>query len=178
VTGAECVTGMAENSRPLWPAIGTALFVLCVPGSVVGLVPYYLSGWSAREPFFGVAATRWIGLALIVCALPIFLDFVIRFAREGQGTPAPIAPTQHLVVHGSFQYVRNPGYIAVVSLILGQALLLGSGAVLVYALLVALAFHLFVLLYEEPTLRRQFGADYEAYCRKVPRWLPRRHVSG
>jgi protein-S-isoprenylcysteine O-methyltransferase Ste14 len=170
--------GMAEDAPPLWPTIGTALFVLCVPGSVVVLVPYYLSGWSAQQPFFGIVATRWIGLVLIVCALPIFFDFVIRFVREGHGTPAPIAPTVHLVVGGSFQYVRNPGYIAVVSLILGQALVLGSRTVLVYALLVALAFHFFVLLYEEPTLRRQFGADYEAYCLKVPRWLPRHRVSG
>lgn len=164
---------MAEDRPLLWPTIGTVLFVLCVPGSVVVAVPYYLSRWTLQPPFFGVAATRWIGLTLIVCALPIFFDFVVRFVAEGRGTPAPIAPTQHLVVQGTFGYVRNPGYIAVVALILGQALVFGSVSVLLYTLAVALAFHFFVLLYEEPTLRRQFGPEYEAYCRKVPRWRPR-----
>jgi protein-S-isoprenylcysteine O-methyltransferase Ste14 len=109
--------------------------------------------------------------------LPVFFDFVLRFVREGRGTPAPVAPTVQLVVGGTFRYVRNPGYVAVVSLLVGQALLFGSGAVLLYALAVAVAFHAFVILYEEPTLRRQFGAEYEAYCRKVPRWLPRLHSS-
>lgn len=165
---------MVANRSLLWPTIGTVLFVVSVPGTVVVYVPYLLSRWTVGPPFFGVAITRWVGLALIVCGLPIFCDFVLRFVREGRGTPAPIAPTQHLVMGGSFRYVRNPGYVAVVSLLAGQALLLGSTVVLLYAFAVALAFHCFVVLYEEPTLRRQFGAEYEAYCRAVPRWLPRR----
>ena len=78
---------------------------------------------------------------------------------------------------GPFRWVRNPGYIAVVSLVVGQALLFGSGAVLAYAAFLALAFHLFVVFYEEPTLRAQFGEEYDAYCRAVPRWLPRRRPS-
>ncbi len=163
---------MAVNRSLLWPAIGTILFVVCVPGTVVVYLPYLLSRWTVGAPFFGVAMTRWFGLALIVCGLPIFCDFVLRFVREGRGTPAPIAPPRHLVVRGTFRYVRNPGYVAVVSLLVGQALLLGSSALLLYAFAVALAFHGFVVLYEEPTLRRQFGAEYEAYCRAVPRWLP------
>jgi protein-S-isoprenylcysteine O-methyltransferase Ste14 len=165
---------MAGNRSLLWPAIGTVLFVVVVPGTVVGYVPYLLSRWTLDSPFFGVAITRGLGLVLIICALPIFCDFVLRFVREGRGTPAPIAPTQRLVVGGSFRYVRNPGYVAVVSLLVGQALLFGSTAVLLYAFAVTLAFHAFVVLYEEPTLRQQFGAEYEAYCRAVPRWLPRR----
>ena len=91
---------------------------------------------------------------------------------EGRGTPAPIAPTEHLVVGGPFRWVRNPGYLSVVALLVGQALLFASPAFSVYAAVVALGFHLFVVLYEEPTLRRQFGADYETYCRAVPRWVP------
>ena len=166
---------MAADRSLLWPAIGTTLFVVFVPGTVVVYVPYLLSHWTVGPPFGGVAMTRWLGLVLLLCGLPIFCDFVLRFVREGRGTPAPIAPTQHLVVGGTFRYVRNPGYVAVVSLLVGQALLFGSTAVLLYALAVALAFHCFVVLYEEPTLRRQFGADYDAYCRKVPRWLPRFH---
>jgi protein-S-isoprenylcysteine O-methyltransferase Ste14 len=155
------------------PAIGTLMFVLIVPGTVVGIVPFLLSRWVLAPPFFGWPWLRGLGIVLIVGAAPIFLDFVTRFAREGRGTPAPIAPTRHLVVGGSFRYVRNPGYIAVVSLLVGQGLLFGSAALVLYATIVALAFHLFVLGYEEPTLRRQFGAQYDDYCRAVPRWIPR-----
>lgn len=158
----------------LWPAIGTIVFVIVVPGTVIVYVPFRLSGWRIAAPFFGVEAIRWVGLLLLVVAFPVFTDFILRFIREGRGTPAPVAPTRHLVVHGTFQYVRNPGYVAVVSLLVGQALVFGSTAVLLYALGVSVAFHLFVVLYEEPTLRRQFGAEYEAYQRQVPRWIPRR----
>ena len=165
-------------NRLLWPMVGTVLFVLCVPGTVVVYVPYTLTRWTLAAPFLGSNVGRWLGAALIVGALPIFFDFVQRFVREGEGTPAPIAPTRRLVVGGSFRYVRNPGYIAVVSLLVGQALLFGSVAVLLYALMVALCFHIFVVAYEEPTLRRQFGAEYEAYCRTVRRWLPRLRTPG
>ena len=167
---------MAAERPLLWPAIGTVLFVLTVPGTVVVYIPYALCRWTFGPPVFGIGIGRWFGLMLVVCALPVFFDFVLRFVREGRGTPEPVAPTLHLVVGGTFRYVRNPGYVAVVSLLVGQALLFGSVAVLLYALIVAIAFHLFVVLYEEPTLRRQFGAQYEAYCRAVPRWLPRRRV--
>ncbi|HVO22380.1 MAG TPA: isoprenylcysteine carboxylmethyltransferase family protein [Candidatus Margulisiibacteriota bacterium] len=164
---------MTANRSLLWPTIGTVLFVLSVPGTVVVYIPYTLCRWHVGPPVLGIALTRWLGALLILCALPIFFDFVQRFVREGEGTPAPVAPTVRLVVGGAFRYVRNPGYVAVVSLLVGQALLFASVAVLLYALVVGLAFHAFVMLYEEPTLRRQFGAEYEAYCRKVPRWLPR-----
>jgi protein-S-isoprenylcysteine O-methyltransferase Ste14 len=156
-----------------WPAIGTLVFVLTVPGTVVGIVPFLLSRWVLAPPLLGSGVTRWLGVVLIVCAAPVFLDFVIRFAREGRGTPAPIAPTRYLVVGGSFQYVRNPGYIAVVSLLVGQGLLFGSVEILFYATIIALMFHAFVLAYEEPTLRGQFGVAYDVYCREVPRWIPR-----
>lgn len=157
----------------LWPAVGTVVFVLFVPGSVVGVVPYLLSGWKVAAPLLGWSLSRWVGGVLVLLGAPIFTDFVLRFVREGRGTPAPVAPTQHLVVSGSFRHVRNPGYIAVVAMIAGQGLFFGSQAILVYAALVALAFHLFVVLYEEPTLRRQFGEEYDSYCRQVPRWIPR-----
>ena len=158
----------------LWPSIGTIIFVVVVPGTVVVYVPFFLSDWHVAAPFFGLRAVRWLGVLLVGCALPVFTDFILRFVREGRGTPAPVAPTRHLVMHGSFGYVRNPGYIAVVSLVLGQGLFFGSTAVLLYGLGVSVAFHLFVVLYEEPTLRRQFGEEYVAYCRDVPRWIPRR----
>jgi protein-S-isoprenylcysteine O-methyltransferase Ste14 len=150
-------------------ALGTLAFTIVVPGTVVGIVPFALSGWRlAQSPWLRAA-----GALLILAALPLFLAFLLRFVREGVGTPAPIAPTKRLVVGGLFRWVRNPGYVAVVAMVVGQGLLFVSGAVLVYAALLALGFHLFVVGYEEPTLRRQFGAEYDEYCRRVPRWWPR-----
>jgi protein-S-isoprenylcysteine O-methyltransferase Ste14 len=163
------VTTRAPHSA----VVGTIVFTICVPGTVVVLVPFLLSRWVLQPPLLGWAATRWAGVVLLVVAAPLFFDFVIRFVREGHGTPAPIAPTEHLVVGGPFQRVRNPGYVAVVAMIVGQGLLFASRAVLAYAAAIAVVFHVFVLLYEEPTLRRQFGAEYDDYCRRVPRWMPR-----
>jgi protein-S-isoprenylcysteine O-methyltransferase Ste14 len=163
------VSEVGDAARRRRAAIGTVVFTLTVPGTVVVLLPYLLTGWRVAPGLFA----RALGALLVAAALPVFVAFLVRFVREGLGTPAPIAPTERLVVGGPFQRVRNPGYVAVIALVLGQALLFGSGAVALYAGLLALGFHLFVVLYEEPTLRRRFGAEYEAYCRRVPRWWPR-----
>jgi protein-S-isoprenylcysteine O-methyltransferase Ste14 len=153
--------------------LGTIAFVVAVPGTVVVATPYWLTGWRPGPPLLGSELTRWLGAALIAAGLPLFLDFVVRFVREGLGTPAPIAPTRHLVVGGPYRLVRNPGYVAVLALLIGQALVLGRTSLLVYAAAVAVGFHLFVVLYEEPTLRRSFGPEFETYSRTVPRWIPR-----
>jgi protein-S-isoprenylcysteine O-methyltransferase Ste14 len=92
---------------------------------------------------------------------------------QGLGTPAPVAPTQSLVVTGLFRYVRNPMYISVLAIILGQALLFSDRRLIGYAALFWLACHLFVVGYEEPTLQRSFSAEYEAFRANVPRWIPR-----
>jgi protein-S-isoprenylcysteine O-methyltransferase Ste14 len=158
---------------PWFAAIATIVFTVLFPGSVIGLGPFLLSGWKVAPPLLGWPASRWVGAALFLLVTPIFVDFLVRFVREGHGTPAPFAPPRHLVVNGPFRYVRNPGYLCAVSMIVGQGLFLGSTAVIVYAAVVASAFHLFVVLYEEPTLRATFGAEYEDYRREVPRWIPR-----
>lgn len=158
-----------EDARRRRAALGTLVFTLAVPGTVVVLVPSLRSGWRLAAGW----APRLAGLALVAAALPVFSAFLWRFVREGVGAPAPIAPTERLVVGGPFWRVRNPGYASVVAMVLGQALAFGSRAVAAWALLIALAFHLFVVRYEEPTLRRRFGAAYEDYCRRVPRWWPR-----
>jgi protein-S-isoprenylcysteine O-methyltransferase Ste14 len=161
------------GDRPSWRIIlGTILFVLVVPGTVVVLAPYWLTGWRPGPAILGTPLTRWLGVLLIVLGLPLFIDFVVRFVREGLGTPAPIAPTRHLVVGGPFGVVRNPGYVAVIALLLGQAFVLARTELFAYAGAVALGFHAFVVLYEEPTLQRTFGAEFDAYSRRVPRWLP------
>ena len=162
------MTARAEQT-PWGALLGTIVFVAAVPGTVVVLVPWWLSGGRVASTRLGIV----VGVAMIVAALPLFVSFCSRFVWEGRGTPAPIAPTQHLVVGGPYRWVRNPGYVAVTAILVGEGLVFGSPSVLLYALLVALAFHVFVLLYEEPTLRSTFGAEYDAYCRRVPRWLPR-----
>ena len=124
-------------------------------------------------PLLDFPALRVVGVLLIAGGLPVLLDSFRRFAVEGLGTPAPVAPPQHLVVSGWYQYVRNPIYVAVVALVLGQGLFFGSVRVLEYGLATWLVTHVFVLIYEEPTLRRKFGEGYETYCRNVRRWWPR-----
>jgi protein-S-isoprenylcysteine O-methyltransferase Ste14 len=151
-------------------ALGSALFFLVAPGVVVGVLPWWLTRWKLQPAAWPV---RVAGLVLLVLALPVLVGAFARFVRDGLGTPAPVAPTEHLVVTGAYRYVRNPMYLAVMAAIVGQALLLGQPRLLGYAGIVALGVVSFVWLYEEPTLRRQFGAEYEAYRRAVPGWWPR-----
>lgn len=110
---------------------------------------------------------------MIAAGCLVLLDSFVRFALQGLGTPAPVFPTRHLVITGLYRHVRNPMYVAVISLILGQCLLSGNARVLAYAAIVWLSFHLFVLLYEEPTLRTTYGDEYRRFCAHVPRWIPR-----
>jgi protein-S-isoprenylcysteine O-methyltransferase Ste14 len=152
-------------------AAGSALFFVLAPGVVAGLIPWWLTGWE-REDLW--APLRVVGGALLVVGLAVLLHAFARFVVEGLGTPAPVAPTEHLVVGGLYRYVRNPMYLAVLSLIVGQALLLGQLELLAYAALVAAAFVAFVRFYEEPTLHRQFGEEYDAYRKSVPGWIPKR----
>jgi protein-S-isoprenylcysteine O-methyltransferase Ste14 len=121
----------------------------------------------------GWTGLRWLGAALILAGLPVLGATIVRFVRQGRGVPAPVLPAQRLVVTGLYRYVRNPMYIAVLAVIVGQGLLFGSTPALRYAVAVAAGFQLFVLLHEEPSLRRRFGSEYEAYCRAVRRWRPR-----
>ena len=116
---------------------------------------------------------RCAGGLLLLLGGALLLETFARFALQGLGTPAPIAPTKTLVVTGSYRFVRNPMYVAVLSLIFGQGLLLGNTAVLVYGLIVWLTVHAFVLLYEEPTLSANYGAQYDRYRASVRRWIPR-----
>ena len=125
------------------------------------------------EPLLGFEPVRWLGGALILVGAAVLLDSFARFALQGRGTPAPIYPTATLVVSGTYRYVRNPMYLAVAALIAGQGLLIGSLPLLIYALAFGVVTHLFVLIYEEPTLRSTYGAQYEAYAAEVHRWLPR-----
>jgi protein-S-isoprenylcysteine O-methyltransferase Ste14 len=152
---------------------GSVLFFLLTPGAVAGLVPWWITGWTFRPPSAGQPLSRVFGALLIVIGLAGLIEAFGRFALVGRGTPAPIAPTSQLVVTGLYRHVRNPMYVAVVVVILGQAALFGDVRLVAYAAMVAIVVHLFVIGYEEPTLRRAYGEQYEAYCAHVPRWLPR-----
>jgi protein-S-isoprenylcysteine O-methyltransferase Ste14 len=153
--------------------LGSVLFLLIAPGIVVGLVPWWISHWNVQAPFFDFPPIRAIGAFLILLGIPVLFNAFTRFALQGAGTPAPVFPTRHLVVQGPYRYVRNPMYLAVVSVILGQGMVFGNAGLLAYGVIVLLTFHLFVLAYEEPTLRKTFGAEYDAFRASVPRWVPR-----
>jgi protein-S-isoprenylcysteine O-methyltransferase Ste14 len=152
-------------------ALGSLVFLVVAPGVVAGLVPWLLTGWERRgsPPW----ALRLVGWALIAAGVAVLLHAFARFVVEGLGTPAPVAPTERLVVGGLYRHVRNPMYLAVEATVVGQALLLGRPVVLAYAAILAAAFWAFVHAYEEPTLARRYGGEYEAYRSAVPGWIPR-----
>jgi protein-S-isoprenylcysteine O-methyltransferase Ste14 len=144
------------------------LFTLVVPGTIGVYVPLLLV--QSRAPASGVMF--YLALALLATGGVLYAWCVWDFAVFGRGTPAPIDAPKRLVVRGLYRHSRNPIYVGVLTALAGWAVLFGGTGLLLYALSVAICFHLFVVLYEEPRLRRQFGAEYRAYCESVDRWLP------
>jgi len=159
--------------RRLAALLGSILFFVIAPGTLAGYVPWAFTRWRMQDAFFFQEWTRGVGIFLVLAGLVPLVNSFWRFAMEGLGTPAPVAPPKHLVVSGFYRHVRNPMYVGVVSIILGQALLFANENLLWYAAAIWLAFYLFVLGYEEPVLRHNFGDEYEGFCAHVPRWLPR-----
>src|SRR5215208_1019640 len=158
--------------RRVTAAVGSAVFFVVAPDTIVGLIAWLLTGWQLREPVPYWAPMRALGAILLVAGVIVLVQAFVRFVVEGLGTPAPIAAPERLVVGGLYRYVRNPMYVALLAAIVGEALLLGQLSLLLYAAALWLIFAAFVRWYEEPTLRRRFGADYEAYRRAVPAWWP------
>ena len=156
--------------RNLAALLKTTLFTIFVPGTVAGYIPWRLRQNAA--PVTG--AEEWVAITLIAIGIAIYLSTAFwGFALIGGGTPAPIAPTKILVVRGLHRYVRNPMYIGVALLIAGQAWLFHSRHIAIYLACVLALVNFFVLYYEEPTLRKQFGEEYESYRSRVPRWIPK-----
>jgi len=151
-------------------AAGSLVFLALAPGVVAGLVPWLLTDWDSTGP---PLALQLAGGALIAAGAAVLLSAFARFVIEGVGTPAPPAPTEHLVVGGLYRHVRNPMYVAVAATIAGQAALLGRPVLLLYALAFVAVVTAFVHGYEEPVLSERFGAEYDAYRRNVPAWWPR-----
>jgi len=148
------------------------LFTVLVPGTVAVFLPYRIINRSG-EALVVDPVRLLLAEPLMILGAATYFWCLWDFAVTGRGTPAPIDPPKHLVVRGLYRYVRNPMYVGVLLVIAGWAALFGSGAVLWYGVLIALVFHLFVVLVEEPTLHRQFGEAYEAYRGTVPRWVPK-----
>jgi protein-S-isoprenylcysteine O-methyltransferase Ste14 len=164
---------MSLDSKQIYALAKTAIFIVVVPGIVAFYVPLSLVGPEHQWNDLPLATWQYLGVLPFVAGIATALWCGWDFAVTGLGTPVPIDAPRVLVVRGMYRYVRNPMYAGVLSVILGFVLWFASGAVLIYFACLWLAFHLFVALYEEPHLRRIFGAQYEAYCRKVNRWLPR-----
>ena len=156
--------------RAFWPVFNTILFTIFVPGTVAVLIPLWLVGevrWHANAP------ATWMGAVFAVTGAAIYLRCAWEFAVNGLGTPAPIAPTKFLVTTALHRHVRNPMYIGVALVILGESAIFRSLHLVLYAAAMLTIAHIFVVLYEEPTLRRQFGESYDEYVRTVPRWVPK-----
>ncbi len=153
-------------------AVHTVVFFFIAPGTTAGLVPWLITDWD--RPDAPAAALDGIGVVIGLLGLGAVMACFVRFVTEGAGTPAPSAPTESLVVGGMYRHVRNPMYLAVASMIGGQALLFRSVGVALWLLAFMAAVLAFVKGYEEPALARKFGPSYDAYRARVPGWWPRR----
>lgn len=154
-------------------ALGTFIFTIVIPGTVTVLVPHKILASNFKLVAVEIGAFRSLGWLPMTCGLMMYLWCAWDFTFSGRGTPAPIAPLKKLVVQGLYKYVRNPMYVGVALILLGEAVLFESVELFLYAVVVLAAFHTFVVFYEEPTLRRQFTDLYAKYCRSVPRWIPK-----
>jgi len=159
----------------LWLLLKNLAFTILVPGFVVGWVPLH---WFERYPKWPAPAAwawpQYFALLLAALGAGAFLSCQWLFAVRGQGTPAPIDPPKKFIRRGLYKWVRNPMYLAVLALVGAEALFLWSWHIGVYLVLLTCLIHVWVLMYEEEVLRRNFGAMYEDYRREVPRWLPRK----
>lgn len=147
-------------------------FTFLLPGTVTVLIPYWIVS-SRRAETSANHPIRYLGIPLILFGAAGLLWCIWDFFTHGRGTLAPIDPPKHLVVRGLYRCVRNPMYVAVVTILTGEAIFFISGSVLLEAAVFFSLAYLFVVFYEEPTLRRQFGESYERYLRTVGRWIPR-----
>jgi protein-S-isoprenylcysteine O-methyltransferase Ste14 len=149
-----------------YAAVFIGFFLVFLPARILAAAGIAAPPHAGPLQVVGAASTAAGGLLAAWC--------VLTFALVGSGTPAPFDPPRRLVARGPYRLVRNPMYLGAALALAGAALFFESKPLAAYAGLFLLATHLFVLLYEEPALRRAFGDDYEAYCRQVGRWLPGR----
>ena len=153
-------------------ALRSMLWTVLFPGFFAGFVPLQFFGL-ARVQLSPTNPLQLVGLVAVALGTALLLTCIWEFARSGRGTLSPVDPPQELVVRGLYRYVRNPMYLSVTLIVLGEVLLSGSRGLLLYWAIWFVGVNLFVMGYEEPTLRRRFGESYENYRREVGRWIPR-----
>ena len=153
-------------------ALRSLLWTILVPGVVAGYVPWRFFGLRRirLDPF---SPMHFLGLLCVGLGAVLLVACIVEFARSGRGTLSPVDPPRHLVVRGLYRYVRNPMYLSVTAILLGEVLLTRSPALATYWAIWFVCANLFVIGYEEPTLRRSFGASYDEYMRQVGRWIPK-----
>jgi protein-S-isoprenylcysteine O-methyltransferase Ste14 len=171
-TSADTTADPDTSTEKRLAAIGTAVFAIG-PAAMAGVLPWLLTRWEVQRPVPGGKSAQVTGALLVGAGAAVITNSFVRFTVEGVGTPAPFAPPKHLVVGGLYRFVRNPMYLAIAAAVTGQALLLGQPKLFAAAAVGAIPVMAFVRFYEEPTLKKKFGAEYEAYSTNVPRWLPR-----
>ena len=157
-----------------WLYLKTLFFSLIAPGTVTVVVPYLLLPSPYKFMPQSWQLSHFIGLIVILSGVAIYLWCVWDFMTKGKGTPAPYDPPRFLVRGGLYQITSNPMYVGIITILTGEAIFFKSIVLLVYALILLLAFHLRVIYYEEPTLKRLFGNSFEEYCQHVHRWIPAR----
>jgi len=154
-------------------AARSAPFLLAGPGTIAGVVPLAITRLRVGKRPFGRPGTRWLAVIPFAAAVALVAPAITRFATQGGGTPAPNAPPERLVTTGPYRSLRNPMYLALLCTLLAEAFAARSRALLAYTAAVAAVVHGFVVTIEEPRLQRRFGAEYDEYRRRVPRWIPR-----
>lgn len=158
-------------SRPVSAAVGSLAFFVIAPLVMAGVVPWLITGWAGSPA--GVDLVDVAGAVVAALGAALVVVCFVLFVRDGRGTPAPVAPTEELVVRGPYRVVRNPMYVGVAAAIAGQAVAFRSPALTGWLIVFLFAVTTFVKLYEEPTLTEQFGSPYDRYRGEVPGWWPR-----
>lgn len=161
-------SGREESTASL--LVRNLVFTILQPGLVAGVIPYYILReeiWTNKPGQFHTYA----GIVMLIIGLVVLIRCILQFAFEGKGTLSPVDPTKKLVIRGLYRYSRNPMYVGVMIILIGEATITESFALWTYLTIVFIAFNLFILLHEEGRLRRDFGKEYLEYCKKVRRWL-------
>jgi len=161
------------TSRPgsAWLAVRSLIWTILLPGVMAGVLPWRYFGLRQVHPQLRNPVDL-LGLLAIAAGTVLLGACILEFARSGRGTLSPVDPPKELVVRGLYRFVRNPMYLSVITILIGECLLIRARPMLLFTAIWFVAVNLFVLGYEEPTLRREFGAPYERYVRQVGRWIP------
>jgi protein-S-isoprenylcysteine O-methyltransferase Ste14 len=147
------------------------LFTIIHPGIVAGLIPYLILGEKANGFVQPLQINQYGGAVVFSMGFEIMMICIINFAVKGGGTLSPADPTRKLVVSGLYRFSRNPMYAGVMLILTGEAIFFQTMNLWIYSFVVFFAFHIFIVLVEEPRLRKDFGEEYTSYCKKVRRWI-------